>query len=266
MIFALALSLALPAQGGIIEVEDLPELNRVIVRDLTGESIPAEHLAVVAEYLTLELRKLKGLEVVAMSDLRTLLEIEIEKQVMGCEDDESCLAELADSFGADGWLSGSIATVGQERIFALARFDARTAKVTHRAQMRMALGEGDELLSAIGPAVEQLFPDLELHADAVRGVDPAVEIEPPPVDARLTWGALGAGGVAVLVAGGLALGYAVEYGQAEALLASDEPVSGAVINQHYGRAVPLAIGAQVAAGLAGALLLTGGVLSPFTDF
>lgn len=44
--------------------------------------------------------KLKGLEVITRTDLRNLMGLETEKQLMGCESD-SCLAEISDALGAD---------------------------------------------------------------------------------------------------------------------------------------------------------------------
>lgn len=44
--------------------------------------------------------KLPGLEVITRTDLRNLMGLETEKQLMGCESD-SCLAEISDALGAD---------------------------------------------------------------------------------------------------------------------------------------------------------------------
>jgi hypothetical protein len=272
---ALALSLLIPAQtaGVVVDLsDDSPVLTRLIIRDVTSEVLDEQAREVLGEALTVELRKLRGLDVIAMRDLRTLLEIEVEKQVVGCEDDSSCLAELADTMGADGWLTSDVSLIGTERVIALARFDARRARVTHRAQLRVSDAANVALLETIGPAVEQLFPELKLREGETRGVAPALEVKmsPPPVPEWAFWTTAGATGVALASAGVLAgLSWRAYEESEELLRLSATPgaiIPASEVRARYDESVDLATAAQIVAVSSAALALTTALLIPLTHF
>jgi TolB-like protein len=66
------------------------------------------------ETLAAELSRTRFFDVTSQKDLATMLGIERQKQLLGCSGEEgSCLAELADAFGARFVVSGSLTRLGE---------------------------------------------------------------------------------------------------------------------------------------------------------
>src|ERR1043166_2942376 len=156
------------------------------------------------------MRKLQHVSVIGMDEVRAMLDLEAQKQMMGCGEEKSCLAEIAGAVGADVLVVGGIVDIGGERVVTLKRIDQKSASVAQQASQRLANEgkNGEEILAAVGPAIEKLFPDFPLRKGETRGVDPqmALLLNPPPLpvwafatSAAVTGAALVATGVSALV-------------------------------------------------------------------
>lgn len=69
-----------------------------------------------ADHLSTQMRLVdeQNIRVTTPADMAALLGIEKQKQLLGCADESSsCMAELAGALGADGFVMGQIARVGQ---------------------------------------------------------------------------------------------------------------------------------------------------------
>jgi hypothetical protein len=112
-----------------------------------------------------------------------MLELEADKASLGCEGDSSCLAEIADALGADVLIVGRMSKVGTEHVFAVRRIDQARAAVDGAFTDRLQPSGGEEFLAAIGPAVEQLLPDVPMRPGMKRGVSEKVllRLRPPPL-------------------------------------------------------------------------------------
>ena len=69
-----------------------------------------------AEHFSLQLASVdrQGVSVTTPKDMAAMLGIEKQKQMLGCADEaSSCMAELAGALGADGFVTGQLAKVGQ---------------------------------------------------------------------------------------------------------------------------------------------------------
>jgi len=225
---------------------------------------------VVTDALVAELRKLDGVTVVSMDEVRAMLDLESQKQLLGCADD-SCLAEIASALGVDELVIGSIARVGDGTVFSLKRIDQREAKTKGGLNKRLEAASGEEVLAVVGPAVQELFPEYPLRAGQTRGVDPAlaVRLNPPPLDTWVFWTGLGLSGAALL-ASSIAL---ATNGAAFAVASSDTEasVNGAPVDgKELQGTITLIRGsfwtAVVTAGLAVALGSATGVSALFTDW
>ena len=80
--------------------------------------------------LVQEIRKLKGVSVIGMDEVRAMLDHEAQRQLAGCEADSDCLAEIAGALGADTLVVGSMARVGDEHVLALRRIEPQRAEVS----------------------------------------------------------------------------------------------------------------------------------------
>lgn len=248
----------------------LERLLRIALYDLDiGDDVPERTARVFAESLAIELRKLRAVDVVTMDEIRTMLDVEAQRQLVGC-DEQSCLAEIADALGADVILTGSVAKVGDERLLGLARIEQRAAAVTQRFQARLEQARGEELLAAVGPAVEQLFPERALKEGAVRGVDKAValRLNPPPLPPWAFWTTSALSATALTAGGALLVLSLPPYGEAERLLelSTQRAVEASTVRRSYESANLLFVSGQVFLGVGAAALATAGVLFFFTDF
>lgn len=198
-----------------------------------------------------------------------MLDVEAQKQLVGCDDD-SCLSEIADSLGVDGVVVGSLARIGDEHIFGLRRIDQRQAKSLGQVTKRFVAENGEEFLAAIGPAIEELFPEHALRAGQTRGV--AVEVgrrlNPPPLSPWIFYGttaagsALAAGSVGALVVN-LVLSQQVAERQQ---LATTVPQPGKDIATLRAQNDTAAIATAALAGGAAVVFIGAGIEALFTDW
>jgi len=239
---------------------------RMAVYDLGLEGAGPRVGRVVSEALVTELRKLDGVLVVSMEEVRAMLRLEADKQATGCGDD-SCLAEIGDALGVDNLIVGQLVVASDGSLLSLRRIDQREARVVGTVSRRLATKNGEEFLAAVGPGVQELFPALPLRAGQRRGVDPQVALllNPPPLPPALFWSTVAVGITAAAGAAGT-LGVGLVARQ-ELVDLADEPVidgSGFVQKQQTTNT----LGVAAAALGVGAALVAGVALMewPLTDF
>jgi TolB-like protein len=167
-----------------------PRRLRVAVMDmrpLGTEGIKAELLSEIA--LT-EASTVQGLDVVGKSDITAVLGLERQKQMLGCGEDTSCLAEIGGALGVDYLLTGSLGRLGTLYRVDLRLVDARKARVLGRAGESVS-GEEEKLVGAVQRGVLQLLEPLAPAGAAARaspsppaGATPASPPAPPPAPTR----------------------------------------------------------------------------------
>ncbi len=242
-------------------------LLRIAVPDLQLTDVPPRWGALIAHSLALELRKLEHTSVITDEEIRALLEHEAEKQLLGCAQ-ESCFSELADALGVDALVIGTVAVVGDQHVFGLKRLDPVNARVVGQVTRRFQAGNGEELLVAIGPAVEELFADVPLRSGKTRGVpkEVALRLNPPPLPPWVVVaGATTAGAAAALSATTAALNL-VQADDLARYKASANPFVTATFDDKRGAVDASAIATWSLAGGAVAVALATGVATLFTDF
>ena len=62
-------------------------------------------------------------------EITAMLDHEAQKQMVGCADDTSCVASIADALGVDEIVVGQLTVVGDETLFALRRIEQAEARV-----------------------------------------------------------------------------------------------------------------------------------------
>ncbi|MCP4501041.1 MAG: hypothetical protein GY822_13865 [Deltaproteobacteria bacterium] len=242
---------------------------RIAMQDFALEGVDPRVGLLVQNALLVEMRKLGQVSVVSLEEVRAMLEMEAQKDELGCVD-ESCLVEIASALGADVMLIGTLAKVGDEHLFGLKRISQDEARVVGQVNKRLVAEDGEEFLATIGPAVKTLFPDRDLRQGQTRGVaqEVALRLNPPPLQPWTFWtiaGATSASFTLAAMAGGLSIFNAIAYqnllkrSQQETL--RWEELEG-VRTQSY-----LALGTGVAfAGLTVALATGAGVSALFVDW
>ena len=244
-------------------------LLRVVVQEPAGVGVNARVLPLFTRSLTAELRKLRGLTVVSMDELRALVVQEGERQLAGCTD-EGCLSEIANALGADVVITAALDESADDQSVALRRLSPSDGKTAAAFDLRFARGNGEGFLGAIGPGVEQLFADHPLRPGETRGVDKeaAFLLNPPPLPPWAWFSTVGAGVVAVGVAAGVGLFTASEVTRIDERLQQStiNVVDGGGLVADHQRAVNASIVAWSVGAAAGAVFVAAAVLVPFTDF
>jgi TolB-like protein len=208
---AFLVALAAPAQAKELRIAVLD------IRALGTEAAKAELLSEVA--LT-EAASLGGFDVIGKSDIASVIGFEKQKQVMGCAEDSSCLAEIGGALGVDLILVGSLGTLGDLFRLDLKLVDAKKAKVRSRIGVTVEGKEG-QLVAAVQKAVRELLVPLKGEAQAIakasatgtgaaqggtatRAPVPAEPSSPRP--SRRTWAWVAGGAGLAFVAGGAVVG------------------------------------------------------------
>lgn len=168
-----------------------PEKMRVLITDLSTQGVAPEVAKIAAGILSTAVAELGGLTPVSMQDLRTMVELEGNREALGCNV-ESCLAEVASAMGSRYVIYGEIGQLGSTLIINLNLFDASAAASVARRTVRA--GSPDALPDVLPPAVRAMFAGI-------------AEEEPAPSVLVVAGGVvLGAG---ALLAAGAGVGAAV---------------------------------------------------------
>ncbi len=276
---ALFFSTAAGAQAPATPSEDERAARRIIriaVYDLNVTGVDERVATIVNEFLLEELRKLQRTTVIGYSEIRTLIDLEANRQAAGCDSEESCLAEVADALGSDFLITGTLASVGTDHVFGLKVLDQRQAKAGLSFNKVVPAGDGSEFLAEIGPAVNALFPNVPLKKGATRGVsaDAARRLSPPPLPPIAFWSGRGVAPTALVGSLAMSVVWILSYQQYEGLVARAQEPVGADAPLVSGADVvgtgQLAVGAEIATwSLLGTSLVVAGataLLIPLTDF
>ena len=222
------------------------EKPKLVVLDLVAQGAKPEEAAALTEAITQELSQRGLYQVVSSSEVRTMLGVERQKQLLGCSDDAaSCTAELAGALGSRFVLSGSLARLGDALQLSVQTID------THKAQ-------------PVGRAI-RIAENARALAEQLRWtVAEATGMPLPPPPSRVLPFTLMGTGAALMVAGG-ALG--VVGLTTDAALQNELDGTRALASLDYYQAQAASASlyktlSLVGAGVGAALLVTGILLNP----
>lgn len=187
---------------------------RVIVLDLKGSGVDESEIDPITGFITVELSNYPQLEVMSGADVRAMVEFEGEKQALGCDDDTSCLAEVAGAMGARLVFFGTLGRVGSSYTMVLNLYDSEVGRSVGRTFKRGATV--DDMMNAVPIAVfDTAGPFLERQGHEVAAPTTTAPPAPPvassgsPLAILLPVGTLGLG--AALVGTGVALDVLLPY-------------------------------------------------------
>jgi len=245
---------------------------RIAVRDFVVSDAEDERLArLVTDAMVGELRKLDRVSVTSMEEVRTLMNIEGERQLAGCVEG-SCISEIVEALGVDAIVVGALGRVGDDRVFSAKLLDQREGRAIAEVNQTLTLARGEESLAMIGPAVERLLPTATLRPGTTRGVSPelALRLNPPPLSPWVV--VVGGGATAVALAVGLVAtgSNAVATQQANGLVddarAAGGTVNGAALTAQTQTIESSFVALVVSYGAAAVLAAGTGVAALFTDW
>ena len=151
----LSLSFALLAAPPVSAAGKQETRAKIAVLDLQPQSVSKELAASATAILASELGKLGVFRVISREDIRNMLALEKEKQQLGCEADQACLAEIGGALGVEYLVAGSITRLGTSHVLSLVLNNAKTAQVENRVSETVA-GDESALVAAIARSAKVL--------------------------------------------------------------------------------------------------------------
>lgn len=229
-------------EAGAVRDASVPTL---LVLSLDTAGVSADEASILDGMIANALTGRDDIEVVTAEELRQMIELEGEKQALGC-DDTSCLGEIAGAMGAQYVLFGKVGRLGELTVVQVNLFDSTAAKTVTRQEIKE---QGIELVAEqIQPAVDSIVAHL-MGAPVVERPTPvaATTVETGGVSPLL----LAGGGVAA--AGLLAtMGSAAVFGVFLSQLGAPKSLSAEKTT-----AATFAPWTLVGVGVGGAILLAG---------
>jgi hypothetical protein len=224
----------------------------------TVGDVPMRVQAAFEQTLATEVRKLDGVGAIGAGEIGDVVSLEAEGRMRGCTQDEACLLDVAQGLGMAELLSSEVVVEGKDYQVTLRRVGVRTGKPIVSDVRKVKKGDGDELLRAVGPMVEGLYPDRGLKPGATRGVDADVlkRLNPPALPVWVFATTATAAGISLIAGGTFAILANDAKNQYNALAAQSttQAVSGAQLNSLQDQL-------DTQAQLANIFLITGGVLA-----
>lgn len=165
-----------------------------------GLSETEAHLpALLADSIAAELGQLTGCRVITQNDIQSLLNFEAERAACGADADSSCAAEISNALGVSRVVTGSVGRLGSSFKLQLVLQDVAAARIIKRSD-RVVSGTAVELDREARSAARELFVDVsDAQAQSSDGDNTLL----------IAGGSVAAIGVAMLVAGGAGLAWAL---------------------------------------------------------
>ena len=152
-----------------------PKQGIMVWRLEQKEGVTEANVDSLSGFLTSEVERLSGNNVISEADIRSVLKGEEARQKCGAEN-SSCVVEIGAALGVPEAISGDLGRVGEYWILNLRRLNVRQATVIKRSS-RNIRGDINTLVAAIPQAVGELF-GVEVPAPAVVPSEPKMPATP----------------------------------------------------------------------------------------
>jgi TolB-like protein len=138
---------------------------RIAVMDLRSLGTEANTAELLSEIALTEATTIGGVEVIGRSEINAVLGLEKQKQMFGCAEDGSCLAEIAGALGVDFVVIGSVGRIGQLYRLDMKLLDAKKARARDRIGETIQADQ-EKLLPAVQRAIRKLLLPISAEAEA----------------------------------------------------------------------------------------------------
>lgn len=128
------------------------------VLDLEDRGAGKESAQSLTEVVTSSLAGLGVFDVLSRADIEQMVRFEQDRQLLGCNSDASCIAELGGALGVGLLVTGSIGKVGERFLLTLTLTDAQQGRVRAREQREIA--SVDELARETDKAARAVVREL----------------------------------------------------------------------------------------------------------
>ena len=123
---------------------------------VAGDGISDANFRAVSDSLAGELRNQSGGQLITSDEIKSLLSVEEQKQMVGCTS-ESCFAEIGGALGAERIISGSIGKVGKSWMLVIKAINSKKVGEVKQVTRRIKDGSIDDVLDVLAPAVRELL-------------------------------------------------------------------------------------------------------------
>ncbi len=137
--------------GGTLAAEPAPRAKplRVVVLDFAVQGEAAKDLGrTLAEAAAHQVSAIGGYQVLTQAEAITQLGVEHLRQMTGCSEDRSCMAEIAGALDADRTMGGTVTQIGDGFHVAVSLIDARKALTIRGVRETLRNAGAEELLDA----------------------------------------------------------------------------------------------------------------------
>lgn len=129
---------------------------RIAVLDIRSVQGVSPGTATILTAIVVDDASRAGFDVISQADVAAMIGFEKQKQMLGCSDDSSCLAEIGGALGVEYVLSGQVGQIGSRLHLSFQLLDARKAKVVARAA-RFSERDEDMLAASAQAVVAELL-------------------------------------------------------------------------------------------------------------
>lgn len=154
------------------------EREKMVVLEIRAERVDAALKNLLEPIIHGEIAR--RYDVIGNSDVQELVGLEQKKQLLGCGEESSCLAEIGGALGARWVTSGNIGKVGALYVVNLRLVDAQKAKVLERVTETID-GPEEQLVAGVQRAVRRLLHIEEPPAPVAAAPKPVPVVVTPKV-------------------------------------------------------------------------------------
>ena len=124
--------------------------------DLVSTGVSDEVATNLTQVLSAELERAEGASVIGRDDIKAMLTLEAEKQMLGCSDDSSCMAEIGAALGVDYIVAGHVGKVAETYMVSLRLIAPDSVQVKNRVTESF-VGSEEQLVGAVRHAARRLI-------------------------------------------------------------------------------------------------------------
>ena len=134
---------------------------KIAVLDVMGSGpVDPQYVEGLSGVLAANVAAHRDLEITTSADIRQLLGLEAERQLLGC-DGGSCMAEIGGALGVDFLISAEVSRVGENWLLNAGLVDVKRARTLHRVSRRTR--DENELIDILGDVTAELLAELGLE-------------------------------------------------------------------------------------------------------
>ncbi len=163
-----------------VQAEDKPVVTVAVMEFSSKGGVTQEQMDALGDMVANQIRGMGDYEVIGKSDIRAALQLEQQKQMLGC-DSESCMAEIGGALGVRWMVMGNISLFGKTYLLNLTLLDVERVKAVQGLSKTFKGGE-DALVVAVPAAVKELMAAAHKDLTGEKVPEPAHEdkVEPKP--------------------------------------------------------------------------------------